>query len=54
MVRPEPRYEFVVLFIWREPTPSDALIPGGDAAGGGLGAPPASPTPGGSAPPAAR
>ena len=37
MTRPKPRYEFVVMFIWREPTPSDALIGGGDAgAAGGL------------------
>jgi type IV pilus assembly protein PilM len=47
-----PRYEFVVMFIWREPTPSDALIPGGADAGGVPGGPPlnTSPTPTGGAP----
>jgi hypothetical protein len=27
----KPRYEFVAVFIWREPTPSDALMKTGDA-----------------------
>jgi type IV pilus assembly protein PilM len=27
-VRAKPGYEFVVIFIWREPTPSDKLVPG--------------------------
>lgn len=27
-VRAKPLYEFVVIFIWREPTPSDKLVPG--------------------------
>jgi len=29
-----PQYEFVVFFIWREPTPSDALIKGEGGATG--------------------
>ena len=44
VVKPKPRYEFVVMFIWREPTPSDALMKLGDAAAAGAaGAPPAGP-----------
>jgi type IV pilus assembly protein PilM len=45
--RPEPRYEFVVMFIWREPTPSDALIPGAPDAGGAVGGVPGGASPGG-------
>jgi type IV pilus assembly protein PilM len=37
----KPRFEFVVVFIWKEPTPSDALMKLSDASG----APPADQTP---------
>jgi hypothetical protein len=41
--KPKPRYEFIVMFIWREPTPSDQLMKLGDAIGGAA----AGATPGG-------
>jgi type IV pilus assembly protein PilM len=44
----KPRYEFVVMFIWREPTPSDALMNLTDAAGApSAAAPGGAPLPGG-------
>jgi hypothetical protein len=34
------RTEFIILFVWREPTPSDALLPEEAAAGGDVTSPP--------------
>ena len=42
----KPRFEFVIVFIWKEPTPSDALMKLTDAAAG-LPAGGAPPMPGG-------
>lgn len=44
----KPRYEFVVVFVWKEPTPSDKLLGKADAAGA-----PAAPAPTPPPPPAA-
>ncbi|MBX7106839.1 MAG: hypothetical protein K1X57_22375, partial [Gemmataceae bacterium] len=27
VIRSKPRYEFVIMLMWREPTPSDKLVP---------------------------
>jgi type IV pilus assembly protein PilM len=44
----KPRFEFVIMFVWKEPTPSDRLLEGSPAGAPGAPRPPAAP---GAAPP---